>query len=183
MNASSVENSYHVLLITGPSGVGKSAVAFEMHHQLKNRGISHVVIEGDVLDLCFPAPTTDPLKVGLTEANLSALWKSYREHGYTRMIMTGVFADLESDLHWIRRGLAAPARITAIRLEASEDNRCRRLASREIGSGYESHVASSNRAAILIAQCAGQNTVNISTDDLSVAEIATQLIDVAGWCG
>ena len=49
-------NSTHMLLIGGRSGVGKSTVAFALHDLLSARGVKHVVIEGDALDLAYPAP-------------------------------------------------------------------------------------------------------------------------------
>lgn len=45
-----------VLLIGGRSGVGKSAVAGEVSAQLAAWAISHVLIEGDLLDLAYPPP-------------------------------------------------------------------------------------------------------------------------------
>lgn len=45
-----------MLLIGGRSGVGKSTVAFALHDLLSARGVKHVVIEGDALDLAYPAP-------------------------------------------------------------------------------------------------------------------------------
>lgn len=49
-------NSAHMLLIGGRSGVGKSTVAFALHDLLSARGVQHAVIEGDALDLAYPAP-------------------------------------------------------------------------------------------------------------------------------
>ncbi len=66
-------NSAHMLLIGGRSGVGKSTVAFVLHDLLSARGVKHAVIEGDALDLAYPAPWEKKM----TERNLRAMWKNY----------------------------------------------------------------------------------------------------------
>ena len=54
-----------VLLIGGRSGVGKTSLAAELHHQLSVRQVKHAVIEGDTLDLAYPPPWAT--RVGRTE--------------------------------------------------------------------------------------------------------------------
>ncbi|MDP9224238.1 MAG: hypothetical protein M3P18_10345 [Actinomycetota bacterium] len=63
-----------MLFIGGHSGVGKSAAAFELHAQLSKQEVKHCVIEGDTLDLAYPAPWGHHL----AERNLSAIWNNYR---------------------------------------------------------------------------------------------------------
>ena len=64
-------NNPHMLLIGGRSGVGKSTVAFAIHGLLSARGVQHAVIEGDALDLAYPAPW----KQQMAERNLRAIWR------------------------------------------------------------------------------------------------------------
>jgi 2-phosphoglycerate kinase len=45
-----------VLLIGGRSGVGKSIVGNELHAQPSTACIRHCLIEGDNLDMAYPAP-------------------------------------------------------------------------------------------------------------------------------
>ena len=47
-----------LLLITGPAGVGKSTLSWEMSAQLAAAQVAHAVIETDELDRVFPRPTT-----------------------------------------------------------------------------------------------------------------------------
>jgi hypothetical protein len=54
----------------GRSGSGQSSVANELHYLLAEREVSHALIEGDNLDLAYPAPW----RHALAEANLRAMW-------------------------------------------------------------------------------------------------------------
>ncbi len=72
------------LFVGGRSGVGKTTVAFELHFLLGRKGVQHALIEGDNLDLAYPAP--DEHGVPLAEMNLRAMWRNYQRHGYHRLI-------------------------------------------------------------------------------------------------
>jgi anion-transporting ArsA/GET3 family ATPase len=50
-----------LLLITGPAGVGKSTLSWEMSAQLAAAQVAHAVIETDELDRVFPHPNADEL--------------------------------------------------------------------------------------------------------------------------
>ncbi|BCT76260.1 hypothetical protein SCMU_21020 [Sinomonas cyclohexanicum] len=78
----------HVLLIGGPSGVGKTTAALALHKLMKSSGVRHAVIEGDCLDLAHPAPHFAHAVARLAERNLGALWANYRELGYRRLTFT-----------------------------------------------------------------------------------------------
>ncbi|MBY3193601.1 MULTISPECIES: nucleoside-triphosphatase [Rhizobium] len=45
-----------IVLVTGPAGVGKSTLCWEMSAQLAAEGVAHAVIETDELDRVFPRP-------------------------------------------------------------------------------------------------------------------------------
>jgi hypothetical protein len=70
------------LLVGGRAGVGKSSVGYEIHEQLSAAGIRHCLIEGDNLDMAYPAPWEHHL----AERNLAAMWVNYRALDYRRMI-------------------------------------------------------------------------------------------------
>ncbi len=65
-----VSTGSKLLVIGGRSGVGKSSVAFALHDQLAVERVRHAVIEGDALDLAWPAPWEHRL----AERNLAAVW-------------------------------------------------------------------------------------------------------------
>lgn len=71
-----------VVFIGGRSGVGKSSVGFEMHPALSAVGVRHSVINGDMLDMAYPAPWEH----NLAERNLAAMGGNYRSLGYRGLI-------------------------------------------------------------------------------------------------
>src|SRR5687768_18607773 len=81
------EGDMQVLLITGPAGVGKSTLSWEMSSQLAAAQVAHAVIETDELDRVFPRPNAeelDRIQPGTTDVssiNLAANWSTYRDLG------------------------------------------------------------------------------------------------------
>jgi 2-phosphoglycerate kinase len=103
-------NGMEITLITGPAGVGKSTLCWEMSLQLATVNVAHTVIETDELDRVFPRPSAEDLariRSGTTDIsslNLAAIWSTYRALGHTRLIMSGVMMHLEFDRRWISCG-------------------------------------------------------------------------------
>jgi CO dehydrogenase nickel-insertion accessory protein CooC1 len=83
------------LLITGPGGVVKTTVAFEVCRQLEAGGVAHAMIDTDELDRIYPAPPGDPHKTNLTLTNLAAVWVNLRAAGAPRLILTMVTVSLD----------------------------------------------------------------------------------------
>lgn len=164
-----------VLLIGGRSGVGKSAVAFELHALLSARRIRHGVIEGDNLDLAYPAPW----KHGLAERNLRAMWSNYRELGYRRLIYTNTVSVL------FARELAAAMgdgpRVTAVLLTASDTVAAARLRGRIQGSDLQAHLARGDAAAADLEARTPEWVSRCPTDGRTVAEVAAGLLSLTGW--
>lgn len=91
-----------LLLITGPAGVGKSTLCWEMSAQLAAAEVAHAVIETDELDRVYPRPTSQDLNriqpgtIDVSTINLAAIWSTYRALGHTRLVMSGVMMHLTS---------------------------------------------------------------------------------------
>jgi hypothetical protein len=98
-----------ILLITGPAGVGKSTLSWEVSAQLAAAGLRHAAIETDELDRIFPLPSTselEDLRPGMTdisEINLASIWGNYRALGCDRLILSGVMVFLDETRKWIGR--------------------------------------------------------------------------------
>ena len=113
-----------ILLITGPAGIGKSTLCWEIGAQLAAAKVPHAIIETDELDRVFPRPTAEQLNAlrpGTTDVSalsLAAMWGTYRALGHARLIMSGVMLHLKSDYQWISQAIP-DARITAVRLIGS----------------------------------------------------------------
>jgi hypothetical protein len=85
--------SMQALFLGGRSGVGGSTVALEVSRILAAADIAHALIEGDGLDQAHPEPWRRGIP--LAERNLAALWRNYREAGWTRVIYTNTVSVLE----------------------------------------------------------------------------------------
>jgi predicted kinase len=170
---------YSLLLIGGRSGVGKSAVGWEVSAQLQAASVAHCIIEGDFLDQVYPAPAGDPNRTQLTRRNLSAVWRNYDELGYRRLIYTNTVSVLERDL--VVGAMGRDVATTAALLTAADETANHRLSGREVGSQYEAHVARSAAAARQLEAAAPDWVVRVATDGKSVIKVAEELIDLTGW--
>jgi hypothetical protein len=168
------------LLITGPGGVGKTTVAFEMSRHLQAAGIGHALLDMDELDRIFPAPPGDPHKTHLTRRNLAAVWANLSEAGARRLILTMVAASLDYELPHIRQAIP-DACITVVRLRASERELLERVRLREVGSGYDFQAPRTIEQAHLMAREPTEDRLLIDTSGRSVVEVAREILDRAGW--
>ncbi|HVI36910.1 MAG TPA: AAA family ATPase [Gaiellales bacterium] len=168
-----------VLLITGPSGVGKTTVAYEISAQLAEAGAAHAFVDTDGLDHIHPPPAQDPTKRSLTAANLAAVWANLHAAGAPRLILTGVVENLDSELEWLRPAVPE-SRWAVVLLRAGDAERARRLAAREVGSGLEYHLERSRIVARALDRAA-DGRIAVDTDGLTVPEVAREVLRAAGW--
>jgi hypothetical protein len=164
-----------VLFVGGRSGVGKSSVAAEASRLLARAGVRHAVIEGDNLDQAWPEPWRDGF--ALAERNLAAMWRNYRELGYSRLIYTNTVSILE--LPALTEALGGEVRPVAVLLTASDETAKERLGRREIGSALAEHLERSAAAAARLDTATG--VLRIATDGRSVTDVASDMLDAAGW--
>jgi hypothetical protein len=164
-----------VLLIGGRAGVGKSSVGNEVHVQLSAARVWHAFIEGDNLDLAYPPPWEHHL----AERNLAAVWSSYRELGYRRMIYTNTASVRAVDS--LTAAMGDSPHVTAVLLTCRDATARRRLAQREIGGALQAHIERGKVAARELEQIAPPWVHRVNTDDQTVADVAAEVIGLAGW--
>jgi len=175
-----------LLLITGPAGVGKSTLCWEMSAQLAAADVAHAVIETDELDRVFPRPSStelDRIRPGTTDVssiNLAAIWSTYHALGHTRLIMSGVMMHLDFDRRWILAAIPE-ARITVVRMFATEAALLARLARREIGSSANEQAQRSLRQSRRMASQDAEGVIVLLTDGKRPAELAEVILQETGW--
>src|SRR5919204_2152456 len=79
-----------VLVVTGPVGVGKTAVAVEMSNLLGEMLVAHAVVDMDWLRWCYPSPEHDPFHIALGLQNLASVWANYRAAGAGRLVLVDI---------------------------------------------------------------------------------------------
>ncbi|MBO0884469.1 MAG: adenylyl-sulfate kinase [Mycobacterium sp.] len=78
-----------LLWLCGSSGVGKSAVAWEMFTRLTQAGIATGYLDTDQIGQCYPPAPEDPGNDRLMAANVAAMWPNYRAEGARCLIVSG----------------------------------------------------------------------------------------------
>lgn len=168
----------HVLLLSGPAGIGKSTLSWEIAAQLRQCDIPHVVLDSDELDRAWPMSRAQ--QEALNRANLSAFWANASALGHCRLVLAGVFLDSADALAWITEAIPA-ALVTRIVLDASDDELERRVRVREVGSGVDEQLA---RTLAQARRFRRRNTGSpdvLDTTGVAVTELARQVIQRAGW--
>lgn len=124
----------HILLICGATGVGKSTIAFRLHMQQLNAGLTAGYVDLDQIGFVSPGRPDDPGSHKLKARNLAAMWRNYRAAGATHLIAAGPIesnAVLQTYVH------ALPAAtVTLCRLHAGPDELARRVMSRGAGGSW-----------------------------------------------
>ncbi|GAB7190740.1 hypothetical protein NUM3379_14470 [Kineococcus sp. NUM-3379] len=168
-----------VLLVGGRAGVGKTSTAYEVSARLRALGVAHCHVEGDNLDAAHPRAPDDPQGTRLTEANLAALWSNYAAIGHHRLVYVNTVSVLEPDL--VVRAVGGRATVTGVLLTASDETVRARLGGRETGSELAAHVERSRVMAAVLEERAPAGTHRVGTDRRTVAEVAGDVLALAGW--
>lgn len=116
-----------VLWITGPAGVGKSAVSWQIFTELAGAGIRVAFADADQFCMCYPAPAADPTRERIKALNIGALVPRYRAAGAQYLIVNGCLDPIRG----LRSELMPRARTTVCRLRADRDEVARRFAGRQ----------------------------------------------------
>jgi energy-coupling factor transporter ATP-binding protein EcfA2 len=118
-----------VLVITGPTGVGKSTIANEAAWLLRQADVPHALVDLDRIEQCWPVPADDPENERVSHRNLACMWANFRQAGADRLIFVRV---LETRSLLARVTEAVPgAQITVVRLRAPLAVLHERIRSRE----------------------------------------------------
>ena len=174
---SRMDEQSEVLFIGGRAGVGKTRVALELHEQLSTQQIKHCVIEGDTLDLAYPAPWKHGHK--LAEQNLAAMWTNYRALGYRRMIYTNTVSVLETTN--LSAAMGDDPSVKGVLLQASDGTVLRRLEQRESDATLQGHLERSRLRAAELGQQTPSWVWRIDTDGKDSPTVAAEILRLLNW--
>ncbi|MFG1796278.1 AAA family ATPase [Nocardia sp. NPDC049149] len=174
-----------VLVLAGPTAVGKSTVGFEVLRTLWSRDLPAAYIDVDQLGFCEFAQE-------VKSENLIQLWHGYRRAGSRALIV-------------VARGIPRPylqaladQRITLVHLTASPSELAKRIASRAhghrhgdgpglagdslIGASAEQQASMLDRSAeeTVALRRDGDGALVVDTDHETSSEIAARLADLVG---
>ena len=166
------------LLITGPVGVGKTSVAFEMIEVLEEHDVAHAFFDVDGLTYFHPKPADDRFGERFAINALGTLFPQLHAEGVERLILARVLWERDSIARYEE---ALPgAEITVVRLSAPLSIVEARIRHREIGAGLDWYLA---RAAELDAHWRANPVEDllVDTSDRSVRAIAEDVLKQVGW--
>ncbi|MBT8163016.1 MULTISPECIES: ATPase [Arthrobacter] len=168
-----------VLLLGGRSGVGKTTSALAAHELLKQSDVHHAVIEGDYMDLAYPAPHREFPSAGFAWRNLKAVWANYHAFGYRRLIYANTASVLFADR--IAEAIGGHPRIIPVLLCCGDSDAARRLSSRNHGATRPEDLERNREAARGLNDGAGTGVFRLDTDALSPTQVAEELVRHTGW--
>lgn len=168
-----------VLFVGGRSGVGKSTAAEALHDLLSEAHVRHAVIEGDTLDLAFPAPHEEFPEAHLAERNLASMWANYRALGHHRLVYTNTVSVLMAGE--LAAALGDDPVVTSVLLRAGDGVTADRLTRRSGGRLPQAQLAHSTRTAGRLDTAVRDTVTRIDTDVLTPGQVARRLAAVTGW--
>jgi energy-coupling factor transporter ATP-binding protein EcfA2 len=184
-----------IVLITGPTGVGKSTIGFQVFVNCINarHGAGYVDLE----QIGFVRPTLGGAlpRHRLRARNLAAIWRNYRAAGATHLVATGPIEDRAAFDVYTEELPAASVRLC--RLRAGYDQLSHRITSRGAGGSWpqtgdpllgqpaQMLRAVAARAAEEAAALdrSGLGGAAVDTDGLTVDEAAHKVAQAVGWAG
>ena len=173
-----------VLLVCGATGVGKSAVGFEVFLQQLRAGVAAAYVDLDQIGFMSAVPADDPGGHRLRARNLADLWRAYHEAGARRLVMSGPVPDARAAA--VYAAALPTAGVTVCRLHASAAELAHRISRRGQGLSWpqpgdpligqpEAHLRLVAERAATDADAldrSGLGDLRIDTGGLSVGEAA-----------
>lgn len=167
-----------VLLLTGPVGVGKTAVLLEAGRLLKEGRVSHATVILEEISRCWPAPEDDEWNERVAYRNLAALWANFAAAGVERLLLERVL-EQRSQLRHVREAISG-AELTVVRLRAPLPLIEQRVRRREAYAASEWHLGAARWLTPRMDVWAVEDHL-VDNTERPLADVAAEVLDVAGW--
>jgi hypothetical protein len=166
-----------VLFVTGPIGVGKTAVLHEADSLLIEADVRHATVELEEIARCW----TEPIEISRASfvyQNLAALWSNFAAVVATRLVLSGLVEQRRLEVQRVSEAVPGAA-VTVARLHAPLAVLEQRICSREPASPdgeldgarwWTRHFAAEHPEDYLV-----------ESDQRPVREIADVVLRLAGW--
>jgi predicted kinase len=165
-----------VLLVTGPVGVGKTAVLREADALLIDAGVGHATVELEEIAGCW-TDAPDSNRALLAYQNLAALWSNFAAAGTSRLLLS-CLVEQRSELRRVSAAVPGAA-VTVVRLYAPLSVLEQRIRLREPGSA-EGEIDGARWWAEHLDEARPEDHL-VETADRPVGEIAREVLRLAGW--
>jgi hypothetical protein len=165
-----------VLLVTGPIGVGKTAVLHEADALLIEAGSSHATVELEEIARCWPN-AIEGTRTVFVYRNLAALWSNFLAFGASRLLLSAL-VEKRSELHLVSEAIPDAA-ITVVRLHAPLSALEQRIRLREPARPQEDLVG-----ARWWTQHFSEVRVEdhvVETENRPIGQIAREVLRLAAW--
>ena len=117
-----------LLWICGPSGVGKSAIGWELFEQISRDNVPIGYVDIDQLGMCYPAPESDPERHAIKAGNLGSVVETFEAAGAGGVIVSGVVDEVNGVRDYVTH--ISQTDLTLCRLRADRNTLTARLANR-----------------------------------------------------
>ena len=165
-----------VIVISGTMGAGKTTVLGEASDVLSERRIVHAAID---LDGVTTVGLPDDQTRDLTVQNLSAVFGNLMNRG-VRHVMVAAAVESREELQDLRRAMSEPEMVIC-RLVAGSGTLEQRIRGREPGMCQEQFVARSRQLDAILDQAALEDFSERNDDGRQITEVATAMLQRAGW--
>jgi hypothetical protein len=164
------------LLVTGPIGVGKTAVLHEADLLLIEAGVRHATVELEEIARCW-TQATDTARASFVYKNLGALWLNFAAAGATRLLLSGL-VERRSEVQRVSEAVPGAA-VTVVRLHAPLPLLERRIRLREPASPD----GELDGARWWTRHFEGEHPEDyvVESNHRPVREIAAELLRLTGW--
>jgi hypothetical protein len=165
-----------VLLVTGPIGVGKTAVLHEADALLIGADSHHATVELEGIARCWPEAIEGSRTV-FAYRNLAALWSNFVAVGASRLLLSAL-VEPRSDLRLVVDAIPDAA-ITVIRLHAPLSTLEQRIRLRE-AAAPEGELVGARWWTQHFDELRVEDHV-VETENRPVGEVAREVLRLADW--